>query len=55
MDIKICQTSVRGLIEWLSTGWAYWAGSVSATTFGRPGMCRALESLVSWYPGQDSP
>ena len=28
MDIKICQTSVRGLIEWLSTGWAYWAGSV---------------------------
>ena len=23
--------------------------SLSATTFGRPGMCRALESLVSWY------
>ena len=28
MDIKVCQISVRDLIEWLSTGWAYWAGSV---------------------------
>ena len=24
-------------------------GSLSATTFSWPGMCRALESLVSWY------
>ena len=24
-------------------------GTLSATTLGRPGMCRALESLVSWY------
>ena len=23
--------------------------SLSATILGRPGMCRALESLVSWY------
>ena len=23
--------------------------SLSATTLGRPGMCRALESLVSWH------
>ena len=28
MEIKICQISVRDLIEWLSTGWADWAGSV---------------------------
>ena len=28
MKIKICQISVRDLIEWLSTGWADWAGSV---------------------------
>ena len=28
MDIKVCQISVRDLTEWLSTGWAYWAGSV---------------------------
>ena len=28
MDIKVCQISVRDLIEWLSTGWAYRAGSV---------------------------
>ena len=28
MDIKVCQISVRDLIEWLSTSWAYWAGSV---------------------------
>ena len=27
MEIKICQISVRDLIEWLSTGWADWAGS----------------------------
>ena len=31
--------------------WMVWPSldSLSATTFGRPGMCRALESLVSWY------
>ena len=28
MKIKICQISVRDLIEWLSRGWADWAGSV---------------------------
>ena len=28
MEIKICQISVRDLTEWLSTGWADWAGSV---------------------------
>ena len=28
MEIKICQISVRDLNEWLSTGWADWAGSV---------------------------
>ena len=28
MEIKICQISVRDLIEWLSTGWPDWAGSV---------------------------
>ena len=28
MDIKVCQISVRGLTEWLSTPGAYWAGSV---------------------------
>ena len=27
MEIKICQISVRDLIEWLRTGWADWAGS----------------------------
>ena len=27
MEIKICQTSVRDLIEWSWTGWADWAGS----------------------------
>ena len=31
--------------------WMVWPSldSLSATTFGRPGMCLALESLVSWY------
>ena len=31
--------------------WMVWPSldSLSATTFGRPGMCHALESLVSWY------
>ena len=31
--------------------WMVWPslGSLSATTFRRPGMCRVLESLVSWY------
>ena len=31
--------------------WMVWPSldSFSATTFGRPGMCHALESLVSWY------
>ena len=31
--------------------WMVWPSldSLSATTFGRPGMCRALESFVSWY------
>ena len=31
--------------------WMVWPSldSLSATTFRRPGMCRALESLVSWY------
>ena len=28
MEIQICQISVRDLIEWLSTGWSDWAGSV---------------------------
>ena len=28
MDIKVCQIYVRDLTEWLSTGWAYWTGSV---------------------------
>ena len=28
MEIKVCQISVRDLIEWLSTGWVEWAGSV---------------------------
>ena len=28
MEIKICQISVRDLIEWLWTGWTDWAGSV---------------------------
>ena len=44
-------------LEGETTVWMVWPSldSLSATTFGRPGMCRALESLVSWYPGQDSP
>ena len=31
--------------------WMVWPslGSLSATTFSQPGMCQALESLVSWY------
>ena len=29
MEIKICQISVRDLIEWLSTDWADRAGSVA--------------------------
>ena len=31
--------------------WMFWPslGSLSATMFSQPGMCRALESLVSWY------
>ena len=31
--------------------WMVWPSlvSLSATTFRQPGMCRALESLVSWY------
>ena len=44
-------------IEWKTSGrrnhsvWMVWPSldSLSATTFCRPGMCRALESLVSWY------
>ena len=44
-------------MEWKTSGrrnhfvWMVWPslGSLSATTFSRPGMCRALESLVSWY------
>ena len=30
-------------------GWSGLAWTAYATTLGRPGMCRALESLVSWY------
>ena len=44
-------------IEWKTSGrrnhsvWMVWPSldSLSATTFSRPGMCRALESPVSWY------
>ena len=44
-------------IEWKASGrrnhsvCVVWPSldSLSATTFSRPGMCRALESLVSWY------
>ena len=44
-------------MEWKTTGrrnhsvWMVWPslGSLSAATFSWPGMCRALESLVSWY------
>ena len=44
-------------IEWKTSGkrkhsvWMVWPSldSLSATTFSWPGMCRALESLVSWY------
>ena len=44
-------------MEWKTSGrrnhsvWMVWPslGSLSATTFSQPGMCRALESLVSWY------
>ena len=45
------------LIEWKTSGrrnqsvWMVWPSldSLSATTFSRPGKCRALESLVSWH------
>ena len=44
-------------IEWKASGrrnhsvWVVWPSldSLAATTFSWPGMCRALESLVSWY------
>ena len=38
-------------LEGETTLWMVWPslGSLSATTFSRPGMCQALESLVSWY------
>ena len=44
-------------IKWKTSGrrshsvWMVWPilDSLSATTFSRPGMCRTLESLVSWY------
>ena len=44
-------------IEWKTSGrrnhsvWMVWPSldSLSATTLSRPGTCRALESLVSWY------
>ena len=38
-------------LEGETTVWMVWPSldSLSATTFGQPGMCRALESLVSWY------
>ena len=44
-------------IEWKASGrrnhsvWVVWPSldSLAATTFSRPGMCWALESLVSWY------
>ena len=47
----------RKPLEGETTVWMVWPSldSLSATTFGWPGMCRTLESLVSWYPGQDSP
>ena len=42
---------VEDLWKEKTTVWMVWPSldSLSATTFGRPGMCRALESLVSWY------
>ena len=50
MRIKICQISVRDLIEWLSTGWAHWAGSVgfgwtrsqNQGMLGHPGAIRMI-------------
>ena len=52
MKIKICQISVRDLIEWLSTGWADWAGSgiwldmatrsQNQGMFGHPGAIRMI-------------
>ena len=38
-------------LEGETTVWMVWPSldSLSATTLGRPGMCRALESLVSWH------
>ena len=44
-------------IEWKTSGrrnhsvWMVWPSldNLSATTFSRPGKCRALESLVSWH------
>ena len=52
-----CCIEWKNPLEGETTVWMVWPSldSLSATTFGRPGMCCALESLVSWYPGQDSP
>ena len=45
-----CILSGRPL-EGETTVWMVWPSldSLSATTLSRPGTCRALESLVSWY------
>ena len=59
MKIKICQISVRDLIEWLSTGWADWAGSVG---FGwtwpldpKTKACWATLEQSEWFSCMGSP
>ena len=59
MKIKICQFSVRDLIEWLSTGWADWAGSVG---FGwtwpldhKTKACWATPEQSEWFSCMGSP
>ena len=50
-------------IEWKTSGmrnhsvWMVWPSldSLSATMLSRPGMCWALESLVSWYTRSSGP